>query len=289
VTPGDWEKRAKQAGLTIHDLSLFSLIDRLVFVFNPAVLLLYSWSVVRTLRHRSSCMATAIRDQGKTVFVKEFLSNHPQGNLQAVNEAWTAAGKDGSIGPTLIQKLRLQMGLSGNLGTKPKSKTPTRKAPVKKKAPPKRKAAPNKSREAPATLGKTSFVKEFLNDHPQGNTAAVNGAWTEAGMTGTISTTLVNKMRASLGLSGSLGPQSRTSSTTTARRRERPVKGTLAPVDGKPSGLQRGRRSNRTTILMALEEGMDRLIFGVMGIGNLPEVESALRDARRQLYAALTS
>jgi hypothetical protein len=40
---------------------------------------------------------------------------------------------------------------------------------------------------------------------------------------------------------------------------------------------------------MALEEGIDRLIFSIMGIGNLPEVESALRDARRQVYAALTS
>ena len=46
------------------------------------------------------------------------------------------------------------------------------------------------------------FVKEFLNDHPQGNFSAVNQAWQAAGFDGTISKTLVDKMRASLGLRG---------------------------------------------------------------------------------------
>ena len=46
------------------------------------------------------------------------------------------------------------------------------------------------------------FVKEFLNDHPEGNVAAVNEAWQAAGFDGTISKTLVDKMRASLGLTG---------------------------------------------------------------------------------------
>ncbi len=57
-------------------------------------------------------MATATRDQGKTGFVTEFFRGNPQGNVQAVNEAWTKAGKDGSVGATLIQKLRSEMGLS---------------------------------------------------------------------------------------------------------------------------------------------------------------------------------
>src|SRR5258707_929317 len=50
--------------------------------------------------------------------------------------------------------------------------------------------------------GKTSFVKEFLHDHEHGNTAAVNEAWKSAGMSGSISSTLVNKTRAALGLAG---------------------------------------------------------------------------------------
>ena len=49
-----------------------------------------------------------------------------------------------------------------------------------------------------ATPGKTSFVKEFLHDNPQGNTKAVNEAWQAAGFEGTISPTLVNKTRVKL-------------------------------------------------------------------------------------------
>ena len=51
---------------------------------------------------------------------------------------------------------------------------------------------------ATATPGKTSFVKEFLHDNPQGNTKAVNEAWQAAGFEGTISPTLVNKTRVKL-------------------------------------------------------------------------------------------
>ena len=82
-------------------------------------------------------MATArgeTRDQGKTGFVKEFLNKNPQGNVQAVNEAWAAAGKDGTIGSTLIQKMRSQMGLTGNLRAKPKPKAAAKKKPAPKKA-----------------------------------------------------------------------------------------------------------------------------------------------------------
>src|SRR5271157_4106754 len=132
-------------------------------------------------------MATATRDQGKTSFVKEFLGDHPMGNVQAVNEAWAAAGKNGTIGSTLINKMRSQMGLSGNLRAKPKSETAA-----------KEKAASNMPRTATVTPGKTSFVKDFLNDHPQGNTKAVNEAWQAAGFEGTISPTLVNKTRVKL-------------------------------------------------------------------------------------------
>jgi hypothetical protein len=38
-----------------------------------------------------------------------------------------------------------------------------------------------------------------------------------------------------------------------------------------------------------VETEIDRLIFTVMGIGNLPEIETVLRDARRKVYGALSS
>ena len=205
-------------------------------------------------------MATATRDQGKTSFVKEFLGDHPQGNVQAVNEAWAAAGKNGTIGSTLINKMRSQLGLSGNLRAKSKTRT----------------------------AGKTSFVKEFLKDNPQGNTNAVNEAWLAAGMKGTISPTLVNKTRASLGLTGNLRGKSKTKGTTTGKRRGRPPKQTTAAVYGKAAGFPRGRKSDRTLALLDVEAEIDRLIFTAMGIGDLPEVGptsgGSLREAERLIH-----
>jgi len=64
---------------------------------------------------------TVIVSPGKTMFVKEFLNDHPEGNVKAANEAWTAAGFDGTISETLIYKARASLGLTGNLSGKTKA------------------------------------------------------------------------------------------------------------------------------------------------------------------------
>ncbi len=237
----------------------------------------------RAGRHLNSpgdhSMATATRDQGKTRFVKEFLSDHPLGNLQAVNEAWAAAGKDGSIGATLIQKMRSQMGLTGNL--RGNSKTAA-----------KGKAASNMPTTATATPGKTSFVKNFLNANPQGTTKTVNEAWQAAGFDGTISHPIISQVRKQLGLTGNLRGKTKKSESTaqekapyTGKKLGRPRKETTVAGNGLP----RGRRSNRSLALNELEADIDRLIFKVMGVGDLTEIETVLREARRRVYKALTS
>ena len=59
--------------------------------------------------------ATANRNQGKSMFVKEVLNDNPQANAAAVNEAWRAAGMAGSISTSLVSNVRSRMELSGNL------------------------------------------------------------------------------------------------------------------------------------------------------------------------------
>ena len=66
-------------------------------------------------------MATATKTPSKTDFVKDFLKGNSKGNARAVNQAWAAAGMSGTIGATLINKMRSQMGLTGNLRAKPKT------------------------------------------------------------------------------------------------------------------------------------------------------------------------
>jgi len=53
-------------------------------------------------------------------------------------------------------------------------------------------------------LGKTSFLKELLNDNPQADARSVNAAWKAAGFEGTISQSLVTRVRSELGLTGNM-------------------------------------------------------------------------------------
>src|SRR5271166_1906192 len=137
----------------------------------------------------SNMPGTATVTPGKTSFVKDFLHDNPDGTTKTVNEAWQAAGFEGTISPTLVNKTRVKLtgNLRGNFKTAAKEKS-----------------APRLPKTAAATPGKTSFLKEFLHEHPEGNVKAVNEAWTAAGFDGTISETLVYKARASLGLTGNL-------------------------------------------------------------------------------------
>jgi hypothetical protein len=215
-------------------------------------------------------VATATATPSKTNFVQDFLSDHPEGNVKAVNEAWAAAGMNGTIGATLIYELRSQMRLSGKLRAKSKPRTTAKAKPATKMS------------KTASAQGMKMFVKEFLNDHPDGNFAAVNKAWQAAGFDGTISKTVVDKMRSTLGLTGNLRGNNKTPKT--GMKRARPRKQTTAAVSVQP------RESNgpRTLVLHDLEADIDRLIFKAMAVGDLTEIEDSLRQTRRLLYGALT-
>ena len=226
-------------------------------------------------------MATATMRGDKTKFVNDFLDKNPQGNLRSVNEAWTADGMEGRISHPTVSEVRKELGLIGTQSAK--TSKPGKKTPAPKRSKPARKkAAPKASKPALTTPGKTMFVKEFLNDHHQGNVTDVNEAWKAAGFTGTISRTLVDKTRALLGLTGNLsGKTKKARKSATGKKLGRPRKETTAAVNVKPRG-------NRSTVLEGIETDIDRLIFKVMGIGDLSEIEDTLRRARRLLYGALT-
>jgi len=173
----------------------------------------------------SNMPGTATATPGKTMFVKEFLNDHPQGNTKDVNEAWQAAGFEGTISPTLVNKTRVKL-------------TGKRRGYSKTAA--KGKSAPNMPKTVIVSPGKTMFVKEFLNDHPEGNVKAANEAWTAAGFDGTISETLIYKARASLGLTGNLSGKTKAAAegkaTSTGKKLGRPRKEPTAAVNGQPQG-----------------------------------------------------
>jgi hypothetical protein len=205
--------------------------------------------------------ATAARKMTKSAFLTGFLRKNPTANQDVVNEAWANAGYTGSVSRSLVGKLRTDLGLSGNVRSTPSSSV----------APPTTK----KSKASPMSKGKSSFLKELLVDNPQANAAAANKAWKKAGMKGTISVSLVNKVRSDLGLAGNV-------------RRE--PKSTVATKTGgktKAAVVHANRRpDNREQMLAEVESQIDRLIFGLLEIGGVEKAEDALRAARRVVVRA---
>jgi hypothetical protein len=144
--------------------------------------------------------------------------------------------------------------------------------------------------------GKTAFVQQFLQENPLGNVSAVNEAWKASGRKGTISGTLVNKMRSQLGLAGNLRgrPRKQTAKAsdgpdaTGQRRGRKPRSSPVEAETPQPTARveTRGRKSARSKALVDLESEIDRLLFKVMGMGEMTDIEDGLREARRLLYAA---
>ena len=133
-------------------------------------------------------------------------------------------------------------------------------------------------------LGKTRFVRDLLGREKGADEAAVNRAWKDAGHEGTISGSLVSKIRSELGL-------------TRRRRRRRGVKAVAGAADRPAMGQANGRETltgsaalggsthsgGRGRALDDLEIRFDRLLFRLMDLGGLTDVEDALRRARRLL------
>ena len=147
---------------------------------------------------------------------------------------------------------------------------------------------------ASKSLGKSGFVKEFLNDNPRSNPIAVNQAWIDAGMEGQISPSLVNKIRAELGLVGNLRGTRKAKATSkrkavgkrSVRSNSKVVVATATAtrVRTKKTRVRTAAPRHDGRQLAEVEADIDRLIFKVMNLGNLHKVEESLRDTRRSLY-----
>jgi hypothetical protein len=153
------------------------------------------------------------------------------------------------------------------------------------------------------TEGKSMFLKEYLVDHPDAGKEAIATAWREAGNEGTISTSLIGKVRKDLGLTGQgtaqaksrarvgAGQRSSTDAKSAARGAgpetggRTPAQESSRPVTG---GLEQpaaplAAGGDRTGVLIRLEGAIDDLLHEIKLTGGLPEFEETLRRARRIL------
>jgi hypothetical protein len=206
-------------------------------------------------------MATATATKTtKSAFLTGFLKKNPNANVTAVNQAWAKAGNPGTVSPSLVTKLRSDLGLSGNIRSTPRTSvaSPTKKS----------EKATRKSQ------GKSSFIKEILVDNPQANADAVNKAWKAAGMKGTISISLVGKVRSDLGLAGNIRPGPKATRKTSPKGKTQATTATKRPP------------ANRERMLVEVEDKIDGLIFELLGIGGVEKAVDTLRAARRVVVRA---
>ncbi len=149
--------------------------------------------------------------------------------------------------------------------------------------------------------GKSAFVRDVLTKDNQANHEAVNRSWTEAGHAGTISESLVGKIRSEMGLTGN--PRSRAKATESAGATERSAatrqgraagktttgagaakaNGEHTPEKQSQPATPRTTGDDRSRVLTRMEGQIDDMLFEIKTAGGLPEFEEALRRARRIL------
>src|SRR5512132_1302318 len=92
-----------------------------------------------------------------------------------------------------------------------------------------------------ALEGKSGFLKEFLVDNPDAAKEAIDAAWQEAGHEGTISTSLISKVRRDLEQGGKGAGKGK--SWPRKARGERPPAEAKAAVTAGGAGPEAGGRS----------------------------------------------
>jgi len=243
-------------------------------------------------------------NQGKSAFLEKFLPGHRDAKLEAVNEAWAAAGNDGTISDSLFGKLRSKLGLTGKRGTnggateqeagpvaKGKAKTPPK--PSNGKVTSKAEEAPTqpKGREGDTGPSKSAFVEEMFRREPRANVAAINRAWAAAGHEGTISDSIYYKVKRELGVSGetatstpvkpkpesaSKGPGAKPAAQPTVEAGPEPDG---LPAPSQPVGVPRS--GEREKVLDRVEDEIDDLIIELKKLGGMEEALEAMRKVRR--------
>lgn len=148
---------------------------------------------------------------------------------------------------------------------------------------------------------KSAFVREVFRGNPEAKDNDVAEAWKAAGNEGTISPSLISKIKKELSLTGrgagrggarSGGAKGRKPGTAT---RGRPKSGRAAGSSrraSEPAGERNGLRasgegaagpavSTPTSTYEELEADIDRMLLKTMNHGGMAEIEEALRRVRR--------
>jgi hypothetical protein len=144
-------------------------------------------------------------------------------------------------------------------------------------------------------VNKSAFVRDFITSNPVANRKAVENAWLAAGNEGPISSALVSNLRSKLDLTGGSRTAESNGTPEAAKATDREPKGKKRgrPAKDKATGTitetTKERKHNsvgRDRALADIEGDLDRLIFKLIALGGMEEIENELRKARRLVYGS---
>jgi hypothetical protein len=211
--------------------------------------------------------AAKAKGPNKSAFIRQLLGRSPEANLKAVNAAWKKAGHQGSISNPLFYQVKPRPG-----GASAKSSTNGATATKIIEHKPKAKATKKRGPK------KLSFIRELLVRNPDMNFKAVNEAWIKAGNKGGISSTSLYLVKSQINSTGAKGAPKAASASKPSAFKSTVTTTKTVPAHASAKSVLTGSAS---AVLEELEGEIDGLIFKLMGVGGLLEVEEALRRARR--------
>ncbi len=140
--------------------------------------------------------------------------------------------------------------------------------------------------------GKSSFVRDLLGRNPEADEEAVIEAWQKAGNQGTISGSLIYKIRSGLALTGkgrstdvAAGrPKTQATKSPKAKPATKPVAQGRPESNGPPAASTtepKPTAGGRGRTLDGVEDRIDDLIFELKDLGGMERAQEALRLARR--------
>jgi len=235
---------------------------------------------------------------GKTAFLEEFLPENRDADEAVINQAWRAEGHDDDISGSLVSKTRSRLKIpkkratTGGADAGPKAKGKAKPKEAGGQAASRAEEAPPRpdGREGDAGPSKSAFVEEMLGRQPEANVAAINRAWSEAGHEGQISPSVFYKVKRERGITGeseSAGtsePQESEAGPAVGLREDAPKAPDARPaVSATTPASSSDARGDLCRVVDEVEAGIDDLMFTLKVNGGMPEVEAALRAARRLL------
>lgn len=154
--------------------------------------------MARTSKESAVAETKSTRAKGQTSqseFIREFLTNNPEGSASQANQKWEKAGNTSPLNSSLFYQVRAKMGLSAK-GTGRRVRRGSDDQP-----------------------NKSEYIRKNLLENPELSATELGQLWQQEGFPGELSPALYYQVKRRMGIAGSRrGPRARKVNRRTTQR-----------------------------------------------------------------------